>query len=122
MRLLSFQRPLAAVELAGDYEILAFNSAQLGNEPIGSLSVQADGTISGSFGICDLSGTVSVPDPQFNQVLAEWTTFGCAKAGALLGAAFVADTGELPMTLAGNGAGFLLTLVPVQQGPVKSPR
>jgi hypothetical protein len=81
-RLPSFQRDLSYETLAGVYDVIdpIFGS-------IGSVTVADDGSASGStIDGCLVSGSFSIPDPNFNQAYFDGTISDCADAGTITGA------------------------------------
>ena len=82
-RLPSFQRGLSYETLAGTYDVMdpVFGA-------IGSVTVLDDGSASGgTIDGCSVTGSFSIPDPNFNQAYFEGSISDCADAGAISGAA-----------------------------------
>jgi len=109
----STQDDLPQDSLAGTYSI-----SDIGGNGSGNAAIDAAGNVSGTFSGCDLEGTVTVPDPDLNQLSADLNvTCPLLGAGRLVGAGGrVPDSqqGDLQVVLVDevNGGGLVATLVP----------
>jgi len=107
-RVPSFQNGLTTVELAGDYDVYAVDDSF-----VGSLTVQGDGTFSGTVQPgCQVSGSFVVPDINFNQAyLSGASISGCGATIYGSGAAvYRKSTDEIVIAAASDTTGYAWTL------------
>ena len=94
--------------MAGDYDIYAVDGSL-----IGSITIQADGTLSGAPQLgCQVSGNLVVPDTEFNQAyLSGASIAGCGETVYAEGAAvYRKSTDEILVAAASDTTGFSWTL------------
>lgn len=104
----SFQHGLTTAMLAGDYDVYAVDGSFAG-----SVTVQADGTFSGTVQPgCQVSGSFSVPDMNFNQAYLDGASIsGCGATVYSSGAAIYQNaSGEIWIGAASDTTGFAWTL------------
>ncbi len=108
VRLASGQTDLPPASLAGSYTVVDAASS----EEMGSVSLDADGALSGTMDSCTLGGTLSVPDPGFNQLEANIEVTQCTTT--TLQGAGVRQGENLSLLLIdiNSGGGLLLDLQP----------
>ncbi len=105
----AFQLGRRTSDLAGTYDLLDLSF----NEVIGSISVLANGSVSGVVSEnCDVDGRISSPDSKYNQYRVQLQISGCIDRVPLVGGAFWDPDNDTYFMIANDGFfGYVLEML-----------